>query len=244
MILARLRAVVVAFGVIAMAGCVTTGTQHISDFSERLTRGKLVSGFNEVPPLMLKLDDVTAVALGVVANDGSGNHTILLDDGEASFVKVYKLPDWAFPYSLQLMSFVFGGLTDPAIFYPRYALLDQDFKVVRQSKASDFVYRGAGAQGAIAATVFVNDENRAETYLAIYAEPRRTVIEQTSVMQSAGSTPLIVPVKGGSLMWLIATGGQELPKAMRAAAGGNLQIKGAAYRPKRIGEEQRTIRKD
>ena len=107
---------------------------------------------------------------------------------------------------------------------------------------SDFVYRGAGSQGAIAATLFVNEENRAEAYVAIYAEPQRSIVEQTSVMQSATSTAMMIPVKGGSLMWFISTGGQELPKPMRAAAGGNLQIRMATYQPKRIAEEARTPR--
>lgn len=219
-----------------LAGCVTTGTQQINVFGERLARGSLVKGFSEVPPSPLKFDDVTQIALGLESSEGVSNYTIALGDVETSFVKVYRLPDWASPYSLQLTSFVFGGLADPAIFYPRYALLDKDLKIIRQSEVSDFVYRGAGPQGAIAATVFVNEENRAETYVAIYAEPRLSVVEQTSVMQSATNTALIIPVKGGSLMWFISTGGQELPKPMRAAAGGSLQITMTAYKPKRIGE--------
>jgi Maltose operon periplasmic protein precursor (MalM) len=219
-----------------LAGCVTTGTQQIGVYGERLARANVVKSFGEVPALALKPDDVTTVALGVESGETNTNYTIAFGDVETSFVKVYRLPEWTSPYSLQVTSFVFGGLADPAIFYPRYALLDKDFKVSRQSQMADFVYRGSGPQGAIAATVFLNQENRTETYIAIYGEPRRSVIEQTSVMQSATNTALIIPVKGGSLMWFIATGGLELPKPMRAAAGGNLQIKMTAYKPKRIGD--------
>lgn len=85
---------------------------------------------------------------------------VRLGDDEPSFVKVFKLPDWSGPYSIQVTSYTYGGATDPVIFYPRYVLLDKNSQQTRQSVAKDFVYRGAGAQGAVSTTVFLNEEKR------------------------------------------------------------------------------------
>ena len=96
------------------------------------------------------------------------------------------------------------------------------------------MYRGSGSQGALSTTVFLNEENRDEAFVAVLSEPRRLVIEQTSLAQTAGTSPLIIPVKGGALVWLIPMGGQERPKPMRAAAGGQVLIKAERYQPRRI----------
>lgn len=85
---------------------------------------------------------------------------VRLGDDEPRFVKVFKLPDWSGPYSIQVTSYTYGGATDPVIFYPRYVLLDKNSQQTRQSVAKDFVYRGAGVQGAVSTTVFLNEEDR------------------------------------------------------------------------------------
>ena len=81
------------------------------------------------------------------------------------------------------------------------------------------MYRGAGAQGAASTTVFVNEENRDESLVAILSEPRRSVVERPSLAQTAGTSPLIIPVRGGALMWLIPMDGQE-PSEADASGGG------------------------
>ena len=93
---------------------------------------------------------------------------------------------------------------------------------------------GAGVQGAVSTTVFVNKENRDEAFVAILSEPRRSVVEQASLAQTASTSPLIIPVRGGALIRLIPMGGQERPKRMRAAAGGQVLVKTELYKPKRI----------
>jgi hypothetical protein len=231
-----------AAGLLWLSGCATTGSQHIETFSNRLTQEKTVTRFNELPQSALPMGESVTVQLGAETADLVNLFAIRLGDDEASFVKVFKLPDWSTPYSIQVTSYTYGGAVDPAIFYPRYILLDKNSRPTRQSVAKDFVYRGAGVQGAVSTTVFVNEENREEAFVAILSEPRHSVIEQASLAQTASTSPLIIPVKGGALMWLIPIGGQERPKPMRAAAGGQVQVKTEAYKPKRIEVKESGLR--
>lgn len=214
-----------------LSGCATTGSQHIETFGNRLTQAKTVTRFSELPQSALPMGESVTVQLGAETADLANLFAIRLGDDEASFVKVFKLPDWSGPYSIQVTSYTYGGTADPAIFYPRYVLLDKNLRQTRQSVAKDFVYRGAGVLGAVSTTVFVNEENRDEAFVAILSEPRRSVVEQTSLAQTASTSPLIIPVRGGALMWLILIGGQERPKPMRAAEGGQVLVKTEVYNP-------------
>lgn len=241
-----MRAIVVAtafVSILSITGCATSGTQHIEAYGARLAQSRTVTSFSELPYKALPLDDAVTVLLGAESKDATAPLTIKSGNDEASFVALFRLPDWQGAYSIQVTSFMFGGTSDPAIFYPRFVLLDKNFALTRQSVAKDFVYRGTGAQGGVAATVFLNEENRDEAYLAVLSEPRRTVLEQTSLAQTAGSSPLIVPIRGGALMWLIPMGGQEHPKPMRAAAGGQVLIKASLYKPKRIEASETPVRR-
>ena len=203
-------------------------------YGNRLAQATTVSSFSELPQSALPMGESVTVQLGAETANLANLFAIRLGDDEVSFVKAFKLPDWQTPYSIQVTSYTYGGTSDPAIFYPRYVLLDKNSRQTRQSVAKDFVYRGAGDQGAVSTTVFVNEENRDEAFVAILSEPRRSVVEQTSLAQTASPSPLIIPVRGGALMWLIPMGGQARPKPMRAAAGGQVLIKTEVYKPKRI----------
>ena len=207
-----------------LSGCTTTGSQRIEMFGNPLRQAKTVTRFSELPQSALPMGEGVTIKLGAETTDLANLFAIQLGDDEPSFVKVFKLPDWSGPYSIQVTSNAYGGMTGPALFYPRYLFLDKNLQQTRQSVARDFVYRGGGVQGAVSTTVFLNEENRDEAFVAVLSEPRRVVIEQTSLAQTAGTSPLIIPVKGGALVWLIPMGGQERPKPMRAAAGGQVLI--------------------
>ena len=226
-----------------LSGCTTTtGSQHIETFGNRLTQAKTVTRFSELPQSALPMGEGVTIQLGAETTDLTNLFAIRLGDDEPSFVKVFKLPDWSRPYSIQVTSYTYGGTTDPAIFYPRYLLLNKNSQQTRQSVARDFVYRGGGVQGSVSTTVFLNEENRDETFLVVLSEPRRLVIEQTSLAQTGSTSPLIIPVRGGMLMWLIPMGGRERPKLMRAAAGGPVSIKTQLYQPKRIEAKESGLR--
>lgn len=216
-----------------LVGCVTTGTQIAASQGARLDQARIATGFNEIPAMPLPFDAPLVHRVGIERNDAPAIAVEL--GGERTFVALFTLPIWSEPYSIDLASMMFGGAADPAIFYPRYLLLNADFSVSRQSRAQDFVYRTGMGEGMVSSTVFVNEDNRNERFLAVVGEPRTSVVEHASLSQSVGSVPLILPVKGGSLMWLIRTGGNEGAKRMRAAVGGTIRVKADLYKPKRIG---------
>ncbi len=218
-----------------LIGCVATGTQLIVDQGQQLERARLIGEFREIKAKSLPMDEVLLAKIGGESNDASAPIAIVYQ-GEKTFVELFSLPQWSGPYSISVASMMFGGANDPALFYPRYLLLNDDFTVSRHSKASDFVYRSGFAEGMITASVYVNAENRNERYLAIVSEARSQISEKQSLLQSEAGVPLVVPVGGGALVWVIRTGGNEAPKTMRAAKGGTVRVKLEAYKPKRIGE--------
>jgi hypothetical protein len=216
-----------------LVGCQTTGTERIALAEEHRTKAIVVGSYREVPATPLTLD--IAAATTVLLDHSKLEKTFAFDKpgGNQEIVHVFRLPVWSTPYSVQLTSYVMGGLNDPALFYPRLTFLNEAFEQTRESKQSDFVYRGVGAHGGISTDVFINDSNRGEAYIAITSETRGAIEEHLSVMQSAGSMPLAIAGKGVLIMWMIPTGGTELPKKMRAAASGQFQLKLIPYAPKR-----------
>jgi hypothetical protein len=219
--------------IIGVGGCASGGQNLIDSSQSKLATARLANGFSDIPPIDLKMNEASEFQIGTERADAVVDMAITLDDGERVFAKVFRLPRWEAQYSVQITSMVMGGLTDPAIFYPRYIMLDEKFAPVRRGATKDFVYRGVGAFGAISATVFLNESNRHEAYIAIVGETRGAVKEQTSVMQSSGMNSVVIPVRGGFFMWFIPTGGSELPKPMRGAAGGNMEVRLNLYAPKR-----------
>lgn len=217
-----------------LTGCASGGGRLIESSQARLSTARMASDFSAIPPINLKMDTAQEFQIGAEAATTDADLAITFDGNEAAFVKLFRLPRWQAQYSVSIASMVIGGLSDPAIFYPRYVMLDEQFKPVRRGAARDFLYRGKGAFGAISTTIFINENNRNEAYIAIMGETRGAIAEQTSVMQSAGNSAIFVPVKGGALMWLVPMGGSEPPKPMRGAVGGNLELTLTAYSPKRF----------
>lgn len=221
-------------------GCATTGQKHIESSLAQLETAKEVRSANELPVAGdLSFDKVAEFPLG----SDKAEH-VMLDrvwnraSGDRSFARLFRLPQWASPYSIQVSSYVVGPPNDPALFYPRFTLLDNDFRVTRQSVSTQFAYRaGISGRHGLSARVFLNEGNRDERYLLISGEPRVSVEVLKSAMQTSGTQPVTIPVKGGFLMWMIPTGSSEQPTPMQAAAGGTLQLKLEAYAPKIVGEK-------
>lgn len=109
-----------------LSGCATTGSQHIETFGNRLTHAKTVSSFSELPHSALPMGESATVQLGAETTDLANLFAIQLGNDKPSFVKIFKPLDWHGPYSIQVTSYSYGGTADPAIFYPRYVLLDKN----------------------------------------------------------------------------------------------------------------------
>jgi hypothetical protein len=226
--------VVLSALLLLIGGCATTGTQRSESMSGLLTKARIVDSFSALTANALPMSETTLTTLGSEKPEAGEQVALRGANGATSFVKLYKLPEWQGAYSINVASFMFGGTGDPAIFYPRYVLLKRDFSQTRTSIAKDFIYRTSGTSGMISSTVFINEENRDETFLAITSESPTAVTEELSLAQSVSAVPLVVPFKGGSIAWLIPMGGNEPPKRMRAAVGGEVRVKTELYQPKRI----------
>ena len=224
---ARWLAAAVAAAV--LAGCGTTGGQHILRAEEQRAGATVVAGLSALPVLPLQWNADEEVTMTLEASGKEKSFAIVGPRGETEIVQLFRLPPWSAPYGINLTSFAVGGLADPALFYPRLVFLDENFRTTRHTRQSDFVYRNVGFQGGISTNVFVNEANRREAYLAIFSENREGVIEQDSVMQSSGATPLVVPVGPYIVTWMVPTGGTELPKKLRALAVGPVRLRIAPY---------------
>ncbi len=210
-----------------MMGCASGGKAIVDASQTRLQAARQVGSFAEIPSIDLRADYAQTYPIGA-DKDESANYAIAFDSSERVYGRVFRLPTWQAAYSITMSSIALGNLSDPAIFYPRYVLLDEKFKPTQQGAARDFTYRG----GVISATLFVNEVDRGEAYIAVLGETRGAIKEETSLLQSAGSVPVSVPIKGFLVTWLIPTGGKELPTLMRGTAGGLVEFKLTTYKPK------------
>ena len=213
----------------ALAGCAANGSQHILQAEEQRASAVVVPALSEVPVVPLKWDANEEVAMSLAADGKEKPFAIAGPKGETEIVQLFKLPPWSAPYGINLTSFAVGGLADPALFYPKLVFLDENFRITRETRQSDFVYRSVGAQGGISTNVFVNEANRRDAYLAIFSENPDGIREQDSVMQSSGAVPVAVPIGPYIVMWMVPTGGTELPKKLRALAVGPLRLRIAPY---------------
>lgn len=223
------RWLVAAVAIATLAGCANSGSHRILRAEEQRASATVVAGLSALPAVPLKWDANEEVTMSLDADGKAPSFAIAGPRGETEIVQLLKLPPWSAPYGIHLTSFAVGGLGDPALFYPKLVFLDGNFRVTRQTRQSDFVYRSVGLQGGISTNVFVNEANRGEAYLAIFSENRDGVVEQDSVMQSSSATPVIVPIGPYIVTWMVPVGGAEAPKKLRALAVGPTRLRIAPY---------------
>lgn len=223
------RGLAAAVAVVALGGCATKGSQHILLAEEQRASAVVVAGFGALPVRPLQWDANEEVTMSLEVDAKTPSYAIAGPHGEAEIVQLFKLPAWSAPYGINVTSLAVGGLADPALFYPKLVFLDGNFRTTRQTRQSDFVYRSVGSQGGISTTVFVNEADRGDAYLAIFSEHRDAVVEQDSVMQSSSSTPVVVPVGPYIVTWIVPVGGSEPPRKLRALAVGPMRLRIAPY---------------
>jgi hypothetical protein len=220
----------------SLQGCQTTGpsSQAVGSPAVAAEATRKVDRLDRVAALPVGFEN--SVETTLVSGDPARDVRWEPSDREASYVRLLKLPPWTAPYSINTLSYVEGGIEAPAIFFPRLVFLDAQFKVTRESKATDFVYRLGGRYGALAATHFVNEVDRQEAYVAIVAEPSSSRFELTSNLQSQMSIPVVVPVGPVMLVWNISRGGAEAPTSMKALESGTLLLQLKKYELKKFGQ--------
>jgi Maltose operon periplasmic protein precursor (MalM) len=199
------KLITIAACVLVLAGY-QTGTVKIAQFDEKLKRG-LTQGYETLTPIEVKFPNNNEQFVNNVDFSEPPSGVILLSDGEKSFARLYRLPNWTGVYSIKLSSLMSGSLGDPALFYPRATMLDANFKPTRNTTQKDFTFRAIGERGLISADFWVNEADKREAFMLVSGEPR---------------AQLIVPIGPVLVMWQVPVGGTELPKVMRAANAGQV----------------------
>jgi Maltose operon periplasmic protein precursor (MalM) len=220
-----------------LAGCQTTERKQTTSMlqaEKTLAVATKVSSLSELPVNTLLLDAPNQFFLG--ESPEKTDSAWVRPNQPDTFVRVFRLPTWQDPYSIELSSFVRGDLIAPSLFYPKLLMLNKDFQVTRESQASDFRFRIDATQGYIANNLFVNEENKQETYIAIIGEPKASRVEQLSNVQSQGSFPVAAPIGPFIFVWHIRTGGSEQATTMKATESGPLRLVIKQYKPKKVGE--------
>jgi hypothetical protein len=216
---------------LAVAGCVTTGTNEVNKGNELLTGNqRIINSTGDLSYDLLQCGESVKFAFDEQA-------TVLQDGEKRRFAKGFALPTTSKPYSIGITSYKLGTSNDPAIMYPEIQILDKDHKVVRVLPPSSFVFRPSLSREGLSTVFFVNDDARGERFLLITNRSMEDADLIASQANVTGSTPLIVPLGGGWMgMWLIPTGTNTPPIKMKASPIGQMEVLCQEYRPKRVGE--------
>lgn len=159
-------------------------------------------------------------------------------EGEAIYAALYSLPEFKSAYSVRITASVMGDRQNPSVYYPRMMFLDETFKVTRHTVQKDFRFRSNGANGVISATVFVNEQNRNDRYVAIVEEPREDVVEQASLIAGQAPSPMVLPLalKVAEIMWVVGSTSNEPERRLRAAREGVYELSFTPYKVRKLGE--------
>lgn len=140
--------------------------------------------------------------------------------GNKAFFLLYELPPFSQPYSIAFTSSASGQLNDAAIFVPRVALYDAQFNVVRYFDEKTLRNRGNDLER----TVFINPDNKAERYLAVYGSDLSASIERSY------SLVTVTPVVSGPFVFNIYNG-HDGKSTLRSSPTGNLHVAVTGLKP-------------
>lgn len=108
-------------------------------------------------------------------------------DGTKAFFVAYRLPDFSDTYAIVISTENAGTALNTAMFMPRVALYDADWKRTRVFDETTLRPRGTGS---LERTVFINPPNADERYLVVYGSNRSDVKELA--MSAVTSQPITV----------------------------------------------------
>lgn len=133
--------------------------------------------------------------------------------GNKAFFVLYELPKFTETYAMVVTSVTAGSMQDSAVFIPRMATYDADFKLVRYFDEKTLRNRGTNLER----TVFFNPQDKGERFLAIYGSDLSASIERAYSMMT------VTPVFAGPLMFNIH-GGVDGKTIVRSAPTGQLKL--------------------
>jgi hypothetical protein len=201
-------AAALAFGCAAalLAGCATQGRDIVAESSKSLAAAPLccttLAAAKRVPLPTQRAD--VAIDANAQAFDFGGNK---------AFFVLYELPPSKDTYSVVLTSVAGGTVQDTALFIPRVATYDADFKVVRYFDEKSLRNRGNDLER----TVFFNPQDSRERYIAIYGSDMSASIER------AYSEVTVTPVFAGPVMFNVY-GGRDGKSTLRSSPTGKLTL--------------------
>lgn len=205
-----MRACLLGVSVALIAGCATTGAELVSMGKQDL----------DAAPVCCK-----TLATANVAKLPIGTTTVTVDKtaqvfdfgGNKAFFKLYELPPFTKTYSMVITSTPNGSAADLALFLPRVTFYDAQFQPTRHFDEKTLRSRGNSAER----TVFINPQNAAERFVAIYGSDLSSSIER------AYSMVTVTTVVAGPYMFNLY-GGQDGKSTIRSAPSGsfNLEVNG------------------
>jgi hypothetical protein len=200
---ARLPAVLAA---LALAGCATTGKEHLARSVDELA---------QAPVCCKVLGEARRLPLPAGASEVTLDKTSQAFDfgGTKAFFTLYELPPFRQPYSVAVTSVAAGAIDDVALLVPRMATYDAQFNVVRYFDEKSLRNRGNNLER----TVFVNEADSRERYIAVYGSDLSASVER------AYSMVTVTPVMVGPVMWNVY-GGKDGTSTLRSSPSGKLKL--------------------
>lgn len=140
--------------------------------------------------------------------------------GNKAFFRLFELPVFSKTYAVVLTSAALGPMTDVALFIPRVAVYDADFRVTRFFDEKTLRNRGNDLER----TLFFNPANAGERYLAVYGADLSASIER------AYSMVTVTPVVAGPVMFNVVSG-TDGKSILRASPAGTLRVEVQGLEP-------------
>ncbi len=133
--------------------------------------------------------------------------------GTKAFFVLYELPAYKQTYSLTVNSVPQGTVGDISLVVPRLAFYDADFKLTRLFDEKTLRHRG----NSVERTVYLNPQDAAEKYVAIFASDLSASIER------AYSEVVVNTIAAGPMMFNIYSG-RDGKSTLRSSPVGGLDI--------------------
>lgn len=196
-----------------LAGCATTGKEHLAAGTRALADAAICCPTLATAKRAQLPDKPAEVVIDQTAQafDFGGNK---------AFFVLYELPAFKAPYALVLTSFATGTLDDSALFIPRVATYDADFKVVRYFNEKTLRNRGNNLER----TVFINPADARERFVAIYGSDLSSTIERAYSMNT------VTPVMVGPYVFHVHSG-HDGKSTLRSAPAGRIKLEVQGLEP-------------
>jgi hypothetical protein len=156
-------------------------------------------------------------------------------NGTKRFVVGVRLPVFAGPYIVEIVSVRQGSPAEPLVLYPEAWFVDEGFEPVRRVARSEWRPGGNADGSGLLANVFVNDDSLRERYLLItsYQPNEQDLLANND--NFSGSIPLMIPIPGAVVTVMLPAGSTHYSR-ITAAPTGEIVVRLKPYRLRKVGE--------